>query len=73
MRTVNTCSMEFELEAKFLYEVYSKGGCRKAAYTCICGTGVNAAVLHYGHAGAPNAREFHDGDMALLDMASSCV
>jgi len=32
---------------------------------------MNAAVLHYGHAGAPNAREFHDGDIALLDMV--CV
>ncbi len=24
------------------------------AYTCICAAGMNAATLHYGHAGAPN-------------------
>lgn len=26
---------EFELEAKFQYEIYRHGGCRKCAYTCI--------------------------------------
>lgn len=68
MRSIRPLQMEYELEARFLYEVYKNGGCRKAAYTCICGTGVNSAVLHYGHAGAPNDRQLLDGDMALLDM-----
>ena len=64
MRSVIPNQMEYEMEATFLYHVYKNGGCRKAAYTCICGTGANSAVLHYGHAGAPNARQFGAGDIA---------
>jgi Xaa-Pro dipeptidase len=68
MRSIAPHQMEYELEAKFLYEIYKHGGCRRAAYICICGTGTNSAVLHYGHAGAPNDRQLLPGDMALLDM-----
>ena len=35
---------------------------------CICACGPDAAVLHYGHAGAPNERALEPTDMALLDM-----
>lgn len=38
------------------------------SYTCICGTGHNGSILHYGHAGAPNDKLIRDGDMCLLDM-----
>ena len=36
------------------------------SYTCICGSGINGATLHYGHAGAPNDKEINDGDMVCF-------
>lgn len=63
MRHSKECEYEYELEAKFLYEIYRHGGCRRAAYTSICACGPNAAVLHYGHAAAPNDRALKSTDM----------
>jgi len=63
MRTVHAGMMEYQAEATFLNYVYLVGGCRHAGYTCICSSGDNGAVLHYGHAGAPNSRRINDGDM----------
>jgi len=60
------CSFEYELEALFLYEIYRNGGCRRCAYTCIGACGPNAAVLHYGHAAAPNDRLLQESDMVGL-------
>ncbi|XP_036343902.1 xaa-Pro dipeptidase [Rhagoletis pomonella] len=62
---------EYEGEAVFLHHAYAVGGCRHASYTCICGSGVNSAVLHYGHAGAPNDGPVRDGDMCLFDMGAN--
>lgn len=62
---------EYEGESLFLHHAYAVGGCRHTSYTCICGTGVNSAVLHYGHAGAPNDRIVKDGDMCLFDMGAN--
>lgn len=59
---------EFEAESLFHHEVYSKAGCRHVAYCCIGASGENGAILHYGHAGAPNDKEIKDGDMCLFDM-----
>jgi len=59
---------EFQLESLFLHFTSYEGGSRYAAYTCICGCGPNGAVLHYGHAGAPNDGHIADGAMCLLDM-----
>jgi len=61
---------EFQLESLFRHWSYFVGGCRNASYTSICGCGGNSAVLHYGHAGAPNSREIQVGDMCLLDMGA---
>ena len=61
-------AMEYQLESTFLHHCYFHGGCRLSSYTSICATGKNGAVLHYGHAGAPNDAEVRDGDMVLCDM-----
>ncbi len=61
---------EFQLESLFQHWCYYNGGCRNLSYTCICASGPNGAVLHYGHAGEPNARAVMDGDMCLFDMGS---
>ena len=70
MRSTTPGMMEYELEARFLYEIYKNGGARKCAYTSICACGPNNAVLHYGHAAAPNDYQLKETDMALLDMGA---
>ena len=39
-----------------------------SALLVYCYSGTNAAVLHYGHAGAPNDCKIQDGDMWLVDL-----
>ncbi|CRL02622.1 CLUMA_CG015786, isoform A [Clunio marinus] len=64
-------TFEYQAEAVFLAHTYYVGGCRHASYTCICGVGTNSAILHYGHAGAPNDREIKNGDICLFDMGAN--
>ena len=59
---------EYEVEALFQYYCRRYGAMRHMSYTCICATGENPAVLHYGHAGAPNDRQIKANDMCLFDM-----
>ncbi|KMS96044.1 hypothetical protein BVRB_002720 [Beta vulgaris subsp. vulgaris] len=70
MRNTKVGMKEYQMESLFLHHTYMYGGCRHCSYTCICATGENSSVLHYGHAAAPNERTFMDGDMALLDMGA---
>ncbi|CAH0727092.1 unnamed protein product, partial [Brenthis ino] len=63
--------IEYQCESVFLDHCYRVGGCRHVSYTCICGSGHNGATLHYGHAGAPNAKMIRDGDMCLFDMGGN--
>lgn len=71
MKFVKPGVTEFQAESEFLHHSYSVGGCRHVSYTCICGTGDNSAILHYGHAGAPNDDVLKDGDMCLFDMGAN--
>lgn len=68
MKHVRPGMTEFEMESLFQHFCYSRGGCRHMSYTCIGASGHNCATLHYGHAGAPNDKKIHDGDMCLFDM-----
>ena len=70
MKGIKAGMAEYELEAIFKHFIYRNGGARHEAYTCICACGPNSAVLHYGHAGAPNNRVLGEGDIALLDMGA---
>ncbi|KAL9330086.1 hypothetical protein ACSQ67_005089 [Phaseolus vulgaris] len=70
MRKTKVGMKEYQLESIFLHHTYMYGGCRHCSYTCICATGENSAVLHYGHAAAPNDKTLEDGDMALFDMGA---
>lgn len=68
MRNMRPGMYEYQAESMFQHYCRYNGGLRMVGYTCICGTGNNSSVLHYGHAGAPNSKKVVDGDMCLFDM-----
>ncbi|XP_050293691.1 xaa-Pro dipeptidase isoform X2 [Anthonomus grandis grandis] len=71
MKKIKPGDFEYQGEALFLQLCYEKGGCRHVSYTCICGSGVNGAILHYGHAGVPNDSYIKDGELCLYDMGAN--
>ncbi|XP_050498336.1 xaa-Pro dipeptidase-like [Diabrotica virgifera virgifera] len=68
MRFAKAGTFEYQCESEFLNYCYKHGGCRHVAYTCICASGINSAILHYGHAGAPNNYQLENGKLCLFDM-----
>lgn len=70
MRHIRAGMSEMQLEALYKSWCQFFGGTRHCAYTCICGSGENGSILHYGHAGRPNERILQDGDSCVLDMGA---
>lgn len=68
MKSIKPGMMEYELESIFQDHCYRLGGMRFMSYTCICASGENNAILHYGHAGAPNNKQVQDEELTLFDM-----
>eukprot|EP00916_Digyalum_oweni_P001781 GHVL01003433.1.p1 GENE.GHVL01003433.1~~GHVL01003433.1.p1 ORF type:complete len:499 (+),score=45.55 GHVL01003433.1:1-1497(+) len=68
MKNMQPGMYEYQAESVFKNYCQYMGGMRAQSYTCICASGDNASVLHYGHAGAPNSKQINDGDMCLFDM-----
>jgi len=68
MRNIKPGMKEYQCESLFQHHIYFHGGARHVCYNCISAAGSSGAVLHYGHAGAPNDQTIKDGDMCLFDM-----
>ena len=73
MKHIKAGMTEVHLEGLFKAYCHYFGGARHMAYTCICGSGANGSILHYGHAGRPNDRVLKDGDAVVLDMGGEYI
>jgi len=70
MKACKAGMSEYQLESIFRYHSYFYGGCRNVGYTCICASGENSGVLHYGHAAAPNDKVIKEKDICVFDMGA---
>jgi Xaa-Pro dipeptidase len=61
--------MEHFAETNFRYQA-GLGGCARVGYNCIACSGINNAVLHYGHAAEPNNMPVEPNSLRLLDMGA---
>ncbi|CAH1114709.1 unnamed protein product [Psylliodes chrysocephalus] len=71
MRIARAGLYEYQCESEFLHYCYQHGGCRNTSYQSICGSGVNSAIIHYGHAGHPNNSLLKNGMLCLFDMGAN--
>jgi len=65
MRNISECQTEHQVQVLFSAYIGSKG-CSRQAYGAICGSGANAAILHYKQ----NNCTLRQGDMLLCDMGA---
>lgn len=70
MKNIKPGAFEFEMESIFHDYCYRVGGMRHMSYTCICASGDNSSVLHYGHAAAPNEKKIGVSELCLFDMGA---
>ena len=61
--------MEHFAETNFRFQS-GLGGCARVGYHCIACSGLNNAVLHYGHSAEPNGDQVAPGSLRLLDMGA---
>lgn len=61
--------MEHFAESNFKFRSALQG-CARVGYNCIACSGINNAVLHYGHAAEPNNEAVPRGSLRLLDMGA---
>ena len=63
------CSMEHFAETNFRFRSGLEG-CARVGYNCIACSGINNAILHYGHAAEPNNDTVQRGSLRLIDMGA---
>ncbi len=63
------CSMEHFAESNFKFRSALEG-CARVGYNCIACSGINNAVLHYGHAAEPNNEVVPRESLRLIDMGA---
>ena len=66
MQQIGPGNKEYQIEALFQYHTKVNSGCKEKAYDCICGSGRNAATLHY----TSNSKVIQEDSLILCDMGA---